>query len=74
MHEWRHCVAWLARVIKVESVLPAKIFKTPADSGPNENEKCSALVEDFDYEKHAADYQSEWKAFNAAKHARSLPG
>ena len=38
MHEWRHCVAndvtcvWLARVIKVHSVLPAKIFKTWAKS------------------------------------------
>ena len=41
--------------------------------GPKQNEKCSALVEDFN-EKQAAEYQSEWKAFNSAKHAKSLPG
>ena len=41
--------------------------------GPKQNEKCSALEEDFN-DKQAAEYQSERKAFNSAKHARSLPG
>ena len=44
------------------------------NSRPQQNEKCSALVEDFNYEKQATKYQSEGKAFNSAKHARSLPG
>ena len=38
-----------------------------------QSEKYSALVEDFN-EKETAEYQSQWEAFNSAKHARSLPG
>ena len=70
MHEWRHCVAWFARVIKVQSVCAGKDF---LNSGQNKTKSCSALVEDFN-DKKAAEYQSERKAFNSAKHARSLPG
>ena len=50
--------------------MPAKIFKTPS---LNKAKKYSALVEDFS-EKETAEYQSQWEAFNSAKHARSLPG
>ena len=43
------------------------------NSGLKQSEKYSALVEDFN-EKETAEYQSQWEAFNSAKHARSLPG
>ena len=70
-HEWRHCVAWLARVIKVHPViLSGKDFQ---NSGRKENEKYPALVEVFN-EKQAAEYLTQWEAFTSAKHARSLPG
>ena len=71
MHEWRHCVAWPARVIKVHRRQSSgKDFQ---NSGPKQSEKYSLLVEDFS-EKETAQYQSQWEAFNSAKHARSLPG
>ena len=71
MHERRHCVAWPARVIKVHSSQSSgKDFQ---NSGPKQSEKYSLLVEDFS-EKETAEYQSQWEAFNSAKHARSLPG
>ena len=71
MHEWRHCVAWPARVTKVHSSQSSgKDFQ---NSGPKRSEKYSPLVEDFSV-KETAEYQSQWEAFNSAKHARSLPG
>ena len=39
---------------------------------PKQSEKYSALVEYFN-EKETASFQSQWEAFNSAKHARSLP-
>ena len=66
MHERRHCVAWPARVIKVHSSQSCR------QRFSKQSEKYSALVEDFS-EKETAEYQSQWEAFNSAKHARSLP-
>ena len=51
-------------------MLSAKDFQ---NFGQKQNEKYSALVEDFN-ENQAAEYQSETEAFNSAKHARSLAG
>ena len=64
---WRDPRAW-SKFIAV-----SRAGKDFQNSGPKQSEKYSALVEDFS-EKETAEYQSQWEAFNSAKHARSLPG
>ena len=64
---WRDSRAW-SKFIAV-----SRAGKDFQNSGPKQSEKYSALVEDFN-EKETAEYQSQWEAFNSAKHARSLPG
>ena len=64
---WRDPRAW-SKFIAV-----SRAGKDFQNSGPKQSEKYSALVEDFS-ENETAEYQSQWEAFNSAKHARSLPG
>ena len=65
---WRDSRSWS----KFTAVSPSLAGKDFQNFGPKQNENYSALVEDFN-EKQAAEYHSQWEAFNSAKYARSPP-
>ena len=66
---WRDSLTW-SKFTVVSAGLACKDFQ---NSGPKQNEKYSARVEDFN-NKQAAEYHSQREPFDSSKHTRSMPG